>query len=687
MRILLIGNPNVGKSAVFSRLTGTQVIISNYSGTTVEFTKGSTVLRTGETAEVIDVPGTYSLEPTCRAEEVAVSMLDSMLDEGDVIVNVVDATHLERNLYLTLQLLERDIPVVVALNLWDEARHRGISINVDRLQNILGVSVVPTSALTGEGIDILMNRISEMTEDADAESRGGPDTTDSLQESPRVALQLPVDEHQKNERSTDECRQEKFLTGEGGREKPFPGERRKGKCPVGEGWSAKRSADERWTEIGRIVTEVQSISHRHHTFIDRLEDASIQPVTGLIIAVLVMYLSFKTVGFIGEGLISYVFDPIFDGIVRPVVTRLGVVLGSGGFFHDLLIGRLVNGQIDFEASMGLLTTGLYVPVAMVLPYVFAFYVALGILEDVGYLPRLAVLVDNLMHALGMHGYAVVPMVLGFGCNVPAALATRILESRREKFICATMLSIGIPCMAQTAMVVGLMGKYGWQYLAMIYGILFILWLIIGFVLNAMLPGSSPPLLMEIPPYRLPHPTILGKKVWMRIRVFLADAIPYVFLGVLCVNILHVSGIIDVLSQIFAPLLGGFLGLPSEAIVALLMGFLRKDVAVGMLSPLGLSVRQLVVAVIVLTAYFPCAATFVVLLRELGPFDMLKSALIMLIAAFGAGGLTNLVMSRMVPVTHVVIGLIILVVVILLVSRVLRTVRIRHSKDQPRSYER
>jgi ferrous iron transport protein B len=624
VRVLLIGNPNVGKSAVFSRLTGTQVIISNYSGTTVEFTKGSTVLRTGEIREVIDVPGTYSLEPTCKAEEVAVSMLESMLDEGDIIVNVVDSTHLERNLYLTLQLLERDIPVVVALNLWDEARHKGISIDVDRLQNILGVPVVPTSALTGEGIGILMDRISEITEDAGCRWRRDRHTTDSPALFPGAACQL--------------------------------------------------SADERWCEIGRIVTEVQTISHRHHTFIDRLEDASIQPVTGLIIAVLVMYISFKTVGLIGEGLINYIFDPVFEGIARPIVTQLGVALGSGGFFHDLLIGHLVNGQIDFEASMGLLTTGLYVPIAMVLPYVFAFYVALGILEDVGYLPRLAVLVDNLMHVLGMHGYAIVPMVLGFGCNVPAALATRILESRREKFICATMLSIGIPCMAQTAMVVGLIGRYGWRYLAIIYGVLFVLWLIIGFVLNAILPGSSPPLLMEIPPYRLPHPEILGKKVWMRIRVFLADAIPYVCLGVLFVNILHVSGIINALSRIFAPLLSGLLGLPPEAIVALLMGFLRKDVAVGMLSPLGLSVRELVVAVIVLSAYFPCAATFVVLLRELGPLDMLKSALIMLIAAFGAGGLTNLIMSRMVPVRYVIIGLILLVAVVFSVARVIRTIR-------------
>lgn len=623
MRILLMGNPNVGKSAVFSRLTGTQVIISNYSGTTVEFTKGSTVLRAGETAEVIDVPGTYSLEATSKAEEVAVDMLDGMLDEGDIVVNVVDATHLERNLYLTLQLLERNVPVVVALNLWDETKHKGISINVDRLQEILGVPVIPTSALTGEGIDVLVNRISEVAKDAPRKGK---------------------------------------LSGDGKR----PG---------------ARSADERWAEIGRILAEVQKITHRHHTLLDRLEDASIQPVTGLIIAILVLYLSFKTVRLIGEGLIDFVFDPMFEGLLRPVVTRLSVALGSEGFFHDLLIGRLINGEIDFEASMGLLSTGLYVPITMVLPYVFAFYVVLSVLEDVGYLPRLAVLVDNIMHALGMHGYAIVPTILGFGCNVPAALGTRILESRREKFICATMLSIGIPCMAQTAVVIALIGRYGWQYLAIIYGVLFALWLITGLVLNAIMPGSSPPLLMEIPPYRLPHPRVLGKKVWMRIRVFLSDAIPYVLLGVLFVNILHVSGIIDVLGRIFAPILGGLLGLPSEAIVALIMGFLRKDVAVGMLSPLGLSVRQLVVAVIVLTAYFPCAATYVVLLKELGAVDMLKSALIALIAAFGAGALTNIVMSRTVPVAYIFVGIFLLIAVVILVTRALKTTKLKYSEAQ------
>ncbi len=618
MKILLFGNPNVGKSAVFSRLTGTQVIISNYGGTTVEFTQGSTVLRSGEIREVIDAPGTYSLDATCKAEEVAVSMLDDKLKEGDIVVNVVDSTHLERNLYLTLQLLERGIPMVVALNLWDETKHKGISIDVEKLQDILGVPVIATSALTGEGIDVLMDKISALED-------GEKPSTAALK-------------HRKDQ----------------------------------------PSADERWSQIGKIIKEVQTICQRRPTLRDRLEDASIRPIGGLIMAVIIMYLSFNLVVWIGEGLIDLILDPLFEGIVRPAVSQISLALGSQGLLHDLLIGYLFNGEIDFEISMGLLTTGIYIPIAMVLPYICAFYVVLSTLEDVGYLPRLAVLVDNIMHALGMHGYAIIPMILGFGCTVPAAMATRVLESRREKFICATMLSIGIPCMSQTAMVVGLIGRYGWQYIAIIYGVLFVMWLTVGLVLNTILPGSSLPLIAEIPPYRFPHPLILGKKVWMRVRAFLAEAVPYVLLGVLFVNLLYVSGFIDFLGKVFAPFLSGLFGLPPEAIAALLMGFLRKDVAVGMLSPLGISGQQLIVAAIVLTAYFPCAATFIVLLRELGPLDMLKSALIMLVVSFGAGGLTNFVLARRIPALYVITSIIALIIIVYSSARL---VRIRKSRRE------
>ncbi|MBC8481122.1 MAG: ferrous iron transporter B, partial [Planctomycetes bacterium] len=301
------------------------------------------------------------------------------------------------------------------------------------------------------------------------------------------------------------------------------------------------------------------------------------------------------------------------------------------------------GEIDFGQSFGLLTTGLFVPLGAVLPYVFAFYVVLSFLEDLGFIPRLAVMVDTLMHRLGLHGFAIVPMLLGLGCNVPGALATRVLETRREKFISATLLSIAVPCAALQAMVVGLVGKYGVRYLAIIYGTLFAVWVILGLIFNKTVKGTSPEIFLEIPPYRIPYMRSLAKKIWIRIKWFLKEAVPFVLLGVLIVNLLYTFGIIQFVGKVTAPLVTRVLGLPQEAVGALIVGFLRKDVAVGMLIPLGLTIKQLVIASVVLAMYFPCVATFTTLIRELGVVDMLKSAAIMIITSLIVGGLLNLIL--------------------------------------------
>jgi ferrous iron transport protein B len=566
-KILLMGNPNVGKSVIFSRLTGVDVIASNYPGTTVEFTRGR--MRLGnELVEIIDVPGTYTLNPTSPAERVAVRMVK----EGDVIINVVDATNLERNLNLTLQLLKDGKPVVVALNLWDETRHIGISIDVDRLKEILGVPVVPTCAITGEGIKDLVS-------------------------------ELP-------------------------RAKPN---------------SFQYDEKKRWEKVGEIVGQVQKITHRHHTFLERLEDLTIRPVTGLPLAAITLLVIFQIIRFIGEGLIGLIFEPIFDKLWAPLMTSVSDLLGEG-LLHDLLIGKMVEGQIDFVQSLGLLTTGLYVPLAMVLPYVFSFYLVLGFLEDSGYLPRLAVLVDNLMHRFGLHGLAIIPMMLGLGCNVPGAMATRVLETRRERFIAATLMAIAIPCMAQMAMVAGLIGMYGARGFGLVFGTLFVVWVVLGILLNRFSKGESPEIFVEIPPYRIPYWGALLKKLWMRIRGFLREAIPFVLLGVFVTNILYSLGIIQFVGKLASPIVIGVLGLPSQAVGALIIGFLRKDVAVGMLLPLNLDLSQLVVASVVLTMYFPCVATFAVLIKELGIKDMIKSAVIMISSALIVGGLLNLILG-------------------------------------------
>jgi ferrous iron transport protein B len=570
-KVLLMGNPNVGKSVVFSRLTGAYVIASNYPGTTVDFYKGKMRLN-GELVAIIDAPGTYSLEPSNRAEEVAVKLLED--EDVVMVINVVDATNLERNLFLTLELLEKNIPLIIALNLWDEAKHLGVEIDKEKLEELLGVPVVPTIAITGEGIKKLVSRIKEAKLSGRKES----------------------------------------------------------------------SEEEKWREIGSIAKDVQKVGHRHHTVWEKISDLTIKPGTGIPFAILLIFSAFMAVRMIGEELIGYLFEPLFN-LYMPLAEAVSDFLGArSGLLHAILIGKLIEGEIDPLQSMGLLTTGLFVPFVMVLPYIIAFYLILAILEDSGYLPRLATLVDNLFHKLGMHGHGIVPVFLGLGCNVPGALSTRVLETRKQKFISATLLAISVPCMAQIAMVFGILGRYGLKYILIVFITLATIYLFGGLMMNKFVKGESPEIFLEIPPYRRPSMGAVLKKTWMRVRWFLRDAIPWLFLGVVLVNILYAVGFLEWLGGVCAPLMEGLLGLPRVATTALLIGFLRKDLAVGMLLPLNMTPMQLVIASTILTIYFPCIATFTVLLKELGLKDMLKSTALMIATALLVGVVLRLVLS-------------------------------------------
>lgn len=574
-KILLMGNPNVGKSVVFSRLTGVNVIQSNYPGTTVGYTKGQVKIDDNE-MELVDVPGTYSLSPSCKAEEVA---RDMFFDEDpELIINVLDATNLERNLYLTLQILEKGMPTVLVLNMWDAAKRKGVHLNLEKLKEILGINVVTAVAVTGEGIKELANTINEIT-----------------------------------------IKPESNIS----------------KIP-------KMDDDEKWAFIGQILSKVQKIEHRHPSILERLEDASVRPVSGIIIALIVLFITMQVVIGFGELMINYILDPLYYQYYGPFITSTVENSIPSGFIHDILIGS----GYEYESSFGLLTTGIYVIFAVVLPFILSFYLVLGFLEDFGYLPRLAVLLDSVMHKLGLHGYATIPIVLGFGCNVPAMLSTRILEGKREKFIAATLIAISVPCMAQTAVIIGLVGKYGVQYIIIVYGTLLILFIALGSILNHLLKGESPEIFFEIPPYRLPHIGTLLKKTWMRVRGFLIEAVPFVFLGILIVNILYLVGIMSALSNLLAPIMSQMLGLPSQAIDALIMGFLRKDLATAMLAPLNLSPNQLVVACTVLATSFPCIATFIVLIKEIGIKNMIKTGVLMLSIALTTGTLLNLILNSL-----------------------------------------
>ncbi|MDD5618108.1 MAG: nucleoside recognition domain-containing protein, partial [Candidatus Omnitrophica bacterium] len=374
-----------------------------------------------------------------------------------------------------------------------------------------------------------------------------------------------------------------------------------------------------------------------------LEDLTIKPLTGLPIAIAVMYFSFLIVRFIGEGLINYIFEPFFAKAWLPLMIKISALLGEGSLLHYVLIGNLVDGKIDFVQSFGLLTTGLFVYMAMVLPYIFSFYLMLGILEDFGYLPRLAVLADNFMHHLGLHGYSIIPFALGLGCTVPGILAIRILEGRREKFITATLMAIAVPCMSKVAVIIGIVGQRGGEYVAMVFSILFILFIVKGLILNRFMQGASPEILTEIPPYRIPQLKSVIKKLWLRMYDFLREALPYMILGVLFVNIIYALKITQFIGNMFSPIITHLWGLPKETVSSLAVGFLRKDIAIAMLGTFNLTNKQIVIAATILSIYFPCIATFVVLIKELGIKDMLKSALIMLAVALVVGTVLNLVL--------------------------------------------
>lgn len=544
-KVLLAGNPNVGKSVVFSRLTGINVISSNYPGTTVEYMSGNTMIA-GERFTIIDVPGAYSSQGLNKAEEAAAKIIKETSDRA-LILNVVDATNLERNLYYTLELTALKTPMVIILNKWDIAKRLGIIIDTKMLEQKLGVKVIPFVATTSEGMVELTRTVADFLDNG---------------------LPAPA--------------------------------------------TVPESSDDRWKLIGRISADCQKITHKHANLIEKFQDLTSRQSTGLPFAVIVLTASFFVIRFIGENLISYVLEPIFNHIWFPIVTYLVSGMSDGNFLKILLYG---SSQTPLN-SFGLLITGVYIPFVTVLPYIVAFYAILSLLEDSGYLPRLAVLLDTFMHRLGLHGYSVIPLILGFGCKVPAIFATRVLETRREQIIATTLALAIAPCIPQTAMIISLLSPYAFKYTLITFLAILTSGLTASYFLSHILKGDTPELFVEIPPYQIPAFNILAKKIWFRIKDFLFEAVPMIALGVLIINILDYAGFFELITPLFGPIMQGAFNLPTETVSVVLLGFLRKDVSISMLAPFNLSPEQIAVASLFLTLYLPCIATFMVVVKEL-----------------------------------------------------------------------
>jgi len=610
-RILIVGSPNVGKSALFGRLTGCYATVSNYPGTTVAVSRGRTKLIPGG-AEVIDTPGLYSLLPITEEERVARAAL--VAESPAAVVHVVDAKNLGRMVSLTIQLVEAGLPVVLALNMWDEAAELGIRINVHRLAEALGVPVVATVATEGAGLSLLVERIAE----ARAPVKGvrvdyGPVLEGAvgriarllghgpgLSSRARALLLLQGD-------PDEQLRVQKDLGPDAAvriRRIIDDAARASGHSPPYlVAMARKACADE------ILSRAVEFPSDERRSLRETLSCLSMNPLTGLPLLALVLYFGlYKFVGDLGAGTLVDWLETAFEQYVNPQVNAAAEWLIPWAWLRDLVGG-------DF----GIITLGIRYAVAIVLPIVGTFFIAFSILEDSGYLPRLAMLMDRVFKKIGLNGRAVIPMVLGLGCATMATMVTRTLESKRERLIATLLLALAVPCSAQMGVILGLVAGHP-AALAVWAGVVLSIFLIVGRAAARVMPGDPPQFYMELPPLRLPRPRNILLKTYTRMVWYFKEILPLFVLASVFIWAGRLTGLFDLAVGAIKPVVR-LIGLPDEAAVAFLFGFFRRDYGAAGLFDIHrqgmLTGNQLAVAAITLTLFLPCIAQFLIMKKEQG----------------------------------------------------------------------
>lgn len=634
--VVLVGNPNVGKSALFGALTGRYVTVSNYPGTTIEMTRGHVDLA-GASVGIVDTPGTNSLSPSSDDERVT---RDVLLDvPGASIVAVGDAKNLERALLLALQLAEMELPLTVALNMWDEAGDRGLVVDVAALGRELGTHVVPTVAIRGDGIADLKAAITD--------ARPG-----------RVRIEYPPEIERAVEAiepllppATVAARAHALMA-LGGEESFLARLRRQTSSEAFDGIArlrreAQAHFDEplaavlnnlrmrrAWSIADRVRTRDAGPARTRGRVASRLEALTTHPLWGVPILLAVLWLAYEFVGVLGAGtLVDLLENGLFNGFINPKATALVNAWVPWAFVRDLVVG-----------PYGVLTMALTYSLALVFPIVGTFFIAFGVLEDSGYLPRLAVMVNRVFKTMGLNGKAVLPMVLGLGCDTMATLTTRILETRKERLIVIMLLALGVPCSAQLTVVLSMLGALSpWAMLVWL-GVVVGTILLVGALAARILPGRGSDFVLELPPLRVPRFGNIATKTMARIEWYLKEAVPLFVLGTLILFIADRLDVLRRLEAVAAPVLQGLLGLPRETATAFIVGFLRRDFGAAGLYQMAdagrLDAVQVVVAVVVITLFIPCIANFFMMVKERGWKTGLAIAGFIFPFAIGVGAALN-----------------------------------------------
>ena len=632
--VALAGNANVGKSVIFNHLTGLHQHIGNWPGKTVERAEGT--LRFGEyTIDVIDLPGIYSLS-TYSLEEL-ISRQYIALEKPDVIINIVDASLLERNLSFTIQLLELEAPLIIALNQMDLAAKKGMKIDHKRLEDLLGVPVVPCVATRGVGLEDLIRKVIEIHEGKGSGFRNFPRFGFEVEERigeltaavERIETRYPprwiaikLLEHDREIEELVYSRQPNI------KEKVDASARQIER--IHSEPSSVVISSERYSIANQIARESSVvISPVRITWDERLASLTVHRVWGYLIMALVM-------------------ASVFYGIFSLGDLTSGLLLNVFGQMRMLFFAALGSGPVSEFLWDGLIE-GVVAGVTIALPYIVPFYIAFSILENTGYLPRVAYLMDSAMHKIGLHGKAFIPLMLGYGCCVPGCMACRIMETEKERLL-ASFLTTLVPCAARTVVILGLVGAYvGVEWALFLYAFDVVLIFILGRLANKVLPGEPVGLIMEMPSYRMPSLRVTAKQTWFRLREFVWVAFPLMIAGNLVLKTLRFLNVLPILEQVFGLVTVSWLELPAVTLTPLIFGIFRKELTLVMLAALVgtsnfatiLTGTQMIVYATVTMLYIPCVATIAVLVKQFG----YRKALAITIFEVGFAILVGGIMSR------------------------------------------
>ena len=636
-KVVLIGNPNVGKSVIFNYLTGKYVTVSNYPGTTVEIAYG-TMSAQGKKLHVIDTPGINSLIPMSEDEKVTRNIL--LKEPKTYLVQIVDAKNLRRGLLISLQLLEMGLPFLLVLNMWDEAKSRGIEIQTQTLSKQLGAPILKTVATRRKGLEKIQENLQTQTPSSisitypEAIEAGVSRITPLLPETPiskrSLALMLLSGDESLSEWLHQNLSEREILQIERIRQEIQT------RFADSVGYLINQA---RLRKVDQLLPQVMGPNRASaKTFSTFLGNLSIHPFWGIPVLLFTLWVTYEFVGVFGAQIsVKFLEETLFGKWLLPPIIDFIQRLIPIPLFQEFLIG-----------PYGVITMALTYAIAIVLPIVGCFFLIFGLMEDSGYLPRLAVMTNRIFKKMGLNGKAVLPMVLGLGCDTMATMTTRILETEKDRTIVTLLLALGVPCSAQLGVILGMFAGLPAVYLLIWVALISSILVAVGYLAARVIPGEGSDFILEIPPIRVPQFSNVMVKTLARIEWYLKEAVPLFILGTLILFTFHKTNILALLEQAAAPLIVHFLGLPAKATESFIIGFLRRDYGAAGLLILAkegqLNPHQVLVSLVTITLFIPCIAQFFMMIKERGLRKTLWISAVIFPIAFGVGGMLNFLLK-------------------------------------------